>query len=371
MAKPSQRRHEKRSKRPIRRRSSDAEQLYAAEIGAHPLLTPTEELELGSSLEAAEVALWKSLLEGPFSSEARRFLELEEPTAASSPEAARSADLDRLIFIELLAAITCNPDPALAHEIRSIQRLSAETVRLREHFVRCNLRLVPSTIYRFGFHLKTTLSMGDLIQEGNLGLIKAVPRFDHRRGCRFSTFATWWIRHFLLNAKQCLGTEVRVPSHVQELVSKVRQAKIRLQRNSDYVPSLDDISRELDISKKRLRALEQDWPKYPEPLVPFDPTGMERSKDTFLISADPSAVEALSSRQTQEQIDEALACLPPQLAQIIRRRFGFGTAEPETLLQIGESLHLSRERIRQLENKALGLLRQKLARAARLYDSME
>jgi len=344
----------------------DAEHLYAAEIKDHQLLALPEELELARRLETTETTLWARLLEGPLSSEARQlFLERDAPLAPFSPEAARAADLDRGVIIPLVDHAQSHGDLALERELQILRKLSTQIDGLRARFVQCNLRLVPSTIRRYGYHHNTRLPMSDLIQEGNLGLIKAVPRFDYRRGHRFSTFAMWWIRHYLVIARQNLGAEVRIPLHLQDLASKVRQTKAQLRQKLQRDPSLNEISRKLEVSKKRIQALEGDWLRYPEALPSFDSTGEEGLMPSFLASTDPSADKVLASRQEAACIATAIESMPRLLAQIVRRRFGLDGGVSETLLQIGESLQLSRERIRQLEEKALGLLRRRLVEIAK------
>ena len=334
-----------------------AEQLYGAAIGGHHLLSSAEELDLARRLEEVEISLWARLLGGPLATEARqRLLEMDPPVAPPSAHEARVADIDRLIASRVIASASGD----LADECAALRAITAEADRIRDRFVSCNLRLVPSTIRRHGYHFTTSLAMGDLIQEGNFGLLKAIPRFDYRRGLRFSTFATWWIRHYLVRARQNLGTEVRVPVHLQELAGKVRRAKVQLRRELDRDPTQNEIAGALKVSKKSLQTLDGDWLKYREALPVFDSVGEDGMTPAYLASEDALADEILSRRQEDGQIVDAIDRLPPLLARIVRRRFGLGGADQETLIQIGESMQLSRERIRQLEQKALSILRQAL-----------
>ena len=190
---------EDRPERVRQERSPDAEQIYAHAIGPHHLLSKEEELELARRLEATEMALWERLLAGPRGNAAREHLRaLDPPVDATTATQARAADLDRLIAARVIAALDRDlhnpaiPESAalrLRSERAALRALEAESDRIRERFAACNLRLVPSTIRSRGYHNTTNLSMGDLIQEGNLGLLRAIPRFDYRRGLRFSTFA--------------------------------------------------------------------------------------------------------------------------------------------------------------------------------------
>lgn len=336
-----------------RARSRDAAQIYAAAINGHHLLTKEEEWELARRLEEVEISLWERLLGGPLASKARQLLlALDPPIAPTSACAARTADLDRLITSRVIASGV--------HTDSALRALAAEADRIRQRFATCNLRMVPSVIRRHGYHLNTSLAMSDLIQEGNFGLLKAISRFDYRRGLRFSTFATWWIRHYLVRARQNLSAEVRVPVHLQDLAAKVRRAKGALRRELGRDPTQDEISIALKVSKKSLQALEGDWPKYREAIPMFDSVGEEGAMPSSFASDGPLADEILARHQEDDRLAAAVARMPRQLAQIVRRRFGLGGVEPEVLVQIGESMQLSRERIRQLEKKALAILREAL-----------
>ena len=337
-----------------------AEQLYASAIGDHHLLNRSEELDLARQLEELEISLWERLLGGPLAPKARQeLLELDPPVEPTSAREARNADIDRLIAAHVIASVV-DPSAQLADEVSELRAITAEADRIRDRFASCNLRLVPSTIHRHGYHRTTILAMGDLIQEGNLGLLKAIPRFDYRRGLRFSTFATWWIRHYLVRARQNLGAEVRIPVHLQDLAAKVRRANVQLRRELGRDPTQNEIAGALKVSKKSLQTLEGDWLKYREALPIFDSVGEDGSMPAYLASDDALADEILSRRQEDDQIVDAIDRLPPLLARIVRRRFGLGGDTPETLIQIGDSMQLSRERIRQLEKKALSILRQAL-----------
>ena len=340
-----------------------AERIYGAAIGAHHLLSAAEEQELARRLEEVEVALWSRLLGGKLADEARqRLLELDDPVEPADARAARAADLDRLVASRVIAAAARRSE--LADEHAALSAIAAEADRIRDRFISCNLRLVPSTIRRHGYHLTTSLAMGDLIQEGNFGLLKAVSRFDYRRGLRFSTFATWWIRHYLVRARQNLGAEVRIPVHLHDLASKVTRARAKLRAELGRTPDQAELAHDLGVSKKSIATLESAWLKHREAIPSFDSVGEDGSMPAYLTSDAALADEVLSRHQEDAQITAAVSRMSPLLAQIVRRRFGLDGDEPETLLQIGESMNLSRERIRQLEKKALTILRHALDQPA-------
>ena len=341
----------------------DAEQIYSSAIRGHHLLTRAEELALARRLEETEIALWKQLLDGRLAEEAHTaLLALEPPVKATTARKARAADLDRLVATRVLtlSAKRASIDTDLATEIRALQALAKEADRIRESFASCNLRLVPSVIRRYGYQRGTSLSMPDLIQEGNLGLLRAIPRFDYRRGLRFSTFASWWIRHYLVRARQNFGAEVRVPVHLHDLAVKVHRAKVKFQREFDRDPEPAELACALKISEKSVRTLESAWLKHRESLPAFDSVGEDGTQPSYLASDNPLADEVLTRCQDDARLTAAVARMPELLGGIILRRFGIGGGEPETLREIGKSMNLSRERIRQLEQKALRILRQTL-----------
>ena len=351
---------------PSRDGAPDAARIYAAAIQGHQLLTPAEELALARQLEDVEVSLWERLLGGPLAPEVRgMLLELESPVHPSSGREARAVDLDRAISTRAIAARMSDPPDPLAAARAELRTIAAEADRIRDRFVTCNLRLVPSTIRRYGYHLSTNLSMSDLIQEGNIGLLKAIPRYDHRRGLRFSTFATWWIRHYLVRARQNSG-EVRVPVHLQDLASKVHRAKRELRRKLGRDPDLAELATVTGVSAKSLRTLESDWLKHREAIPSFDSVGEEGEPPAHLTSEDPLPDEILARREQDDQLAIAITRMPPLLAQIVERRFGLGGAEPQMLKEIGDSMQLSKERIRQLEKKALLILRRVIVEVAEI-----
>ena len=336
--------------------TQSAEQIYGSAIGGHHLLSAAEEQELSRRLEEVEVALWSRILDGPLAEEARqRLLELDDPVEPASAREARTADLDRLVASRVIAGAAGRRE--LAEERSALRAIAAEADRIRDRFISCNLRLVPSTIRRHGYHLTTSLAMGDLIQEGNFGLLKAVSRFDYRRGLRFSTFATWWIRHYLVRARQNLGAEVRIPVHLHDLASKVNRARVTLRAELGRPPDQAELARALKVSKRSIATLESAWLKHREAIPSFDSVGEDGSMPAYLTSDAALADEVLSRHQEDGQLAAAVARMSPLLGQIVRRRFGLDGDEPETLLQIGERMNLSRERIRQLEKKALLILR--------------
>jgi len=326
--------------------ATDAEQLYAATISDHDLLSKAEELALAKRLEQVELAFWTKVFASPLASMAQQlFLAID--LKVKSAKAARKADLDREVAARLIVGN------------QSLRKLYAEADRIRTHFATCNLRLVTSTIRRLGYQGKTPLSMGDLIQEGNLGLLKAIPRFDYRRGLKFSTFAVWWIRHFLGRARQNFNGEVRVPVHIQDLGAKVRKTRPLLFKKLGREPTRAELARAIETSEQSLRTLESTWLKHRESLPMFDSIGDDGELPSQLASETALPDVILAAHQRSVKLHQAIDQLPPHLADVARRRFGLD-GDVQTLKEIGISKGLSRERIRQLEVAALKLLRKAL-----------
>jgi RNA polymerase primary sigma factor len=324
----------------------DAELLYAATISDHDLLSKAEELALAKRLEQVELSFWTEVFAGPLATTAQQhFLALD--LKVKSAKAARKADFDREVAVRLIVGN------------QALRRLYAEADRIRARFATCNLRLVPSTIRRLGYQEMTPLSMGDLIQEGNLGLLKAIPRFDYRRKLKFSTFAVWWIRHFLGRARQNFNGEVRVPVHIQDLGAKVRKTRPLLFKKLGREPTHAELARALKTSEQSLRTLESTWLKHREPLPAFDSIGEDGEPPSQLASDAALPDATLAEHQRFTRLHEAVERLPPHLADVARRRYGL-EGDAQTLKEIGIAKGLSRERIRQLEVAALKLLKKAL-----------
>jgi RNA polymerase primary sigma factor len=231
-------------------------------------------------------------------------------------------------------------------------------------FVTANLRLVVAIARRFG---TLRMSLQDLIQDGNLGLLKAVERFDPRKGFRFSTYASWWIRHAIGRAIADKGRAVRLPVHMIEAHNKVRRARAEFELREGRTPSDAELAIRTGISIERLQRMHTSLVEQP---ISLDQP-LTSGADVNLVDAlpDPDALvglEALDHGRLVAQLHDALDGLPAIEADILRRRMGLGDAQAMTLKQIGERYSLSRERIRQLQELALQRLRGEFKRRALL-----
>ena len=287
----------------------DAELLrrYLEEIGEHPLLMGRDEVLLGKALDAGR--------------EARVLLE------------AGNVDDDE---VEKCAA-------AIAE---------AETARTR--FINSNLRLVVSVARRYQGH---GLSMLDLIQEGNLGLMRAVEKFDHRRGFKFSTYATWWIRQAIGKAIADTSRSIRVPAHVRESATLVTRSTQTLLDHLGRPPTILEVAEDTGLTSDRVRLVLR---HRADILSLSAPVGEENDTELADLIEDPTATEPIDTITATFERDALYASLNrlnEREREVLCSRFGLGRDQEQTLAEIGERFHLTRERIRQIEAKALSKLR--------------
>jgi len=226
--------------------------------------------------------------------------------------------------------------------------------RARAHLTKANTRLVVSIAKRYMGHGVPFL---DLIQEGNLGLMKAVDKFDYRRGCKFSTYATWWIRQSITRALGQQGRVIRLPSHVGDRIRKLYRTAQHLEQRSGERPSTEEIASRLGVSPAKVRWLIKVSRR---PLSLQKPVGEEQDSELgqFIEDEDsPTPPDAASQALLMDRLDEVLATLSPREARILRLRFGLQDGYAYTLKEVGAKFGLTRERIRQIERKALRRLR--------------
>ena len=300
---------------------SDPVRMYLQEIGRYPLLTTQQEVELAMQVEAGT----------------RAGERLEESSEISSA--------DRII----------------------LERQVRKANRARQRLVESNLRLVVSIAKKY---VGRGLGLLDLIQEGNLGLIRAVEKFDYRKGFKFSTYATWWIRQSVTRALADQARTIRVPVHMVETINKLAMVQRTLHQDLGREPTIEEIAAELDIESGKvteLRRIAQD------PLSLETPLGEEDDATIGDVVPDLGAdvpVEEASFRLLQEYLSLALEALNERERQVLIMRFGLDDGSVRTLEQVGAHFDVTRERVRQIENKALAKLRQP-ARAKQLDGYLE
>ncbi len=251
---------------------------------------------------------------------------------------------------------------ALTEWLRKVGVATRNVAEARNDFVRANLRLVVSIARRFN-HGRMALS--DLIQEGNLGLLKAVERYDYRRGFRFSTYASWWIRHAISRALADKGREVRLPVHMIDAQHRLTKARRNLTGKLGRNPTSEELASATSMPVDKVEKM-RSW--LLEQSISIDkPVGDDEGRTLGEVLEDPerenvSPTEDLEWEALTTEVKTMLRELRPIEADILRQRFGLGTEQELTLKEIGDKYNLSRERIRQLQEQALGKMRRALAR---------
>ncbi len=297
--------------------TDDTISIYLREIGATPLLTPEDEVELAKRLERGN--------------EAKKRLETE--------------DLD-------------------PEEREELERIVRDGERARNQLIQANSRLVVSIAKKYTGHGVPFL---DLIQEGNLGLIRAVEKFDWRLGYKFSTYATWWIRQAITRALADQARTIRVPVHMSEQINKLRAAQRQLEQSLGREPTTEELAAELDTSPRNIERIMEIAQR---PLSLELPVGEEEDSELGDFIEDeetPLPTEAAWQELLREEIERVLNSLSPREARVLELRFGLVDGYPHTLEEVGEKFGVTRERIRQIETKAIRRLRHP-TRSKRLRD---
>jgi RNA polymerase primary sigma factor len=292
--------------------STDSVRVYLQQIGKVALLTAEQEVQLGRRIEA-----------GLYAAERQR--RAQEATETLPPQ--------------------------LHRDLRWIVR---DGQRAKNHLLEANLRLVVSVAKRYTGRGMPFL---DLIQEGNLGLIRAMEKFDYTRGYKFSTYATWWIRQAITRAMADQARTIRIPVHMNEMINTLGHLKRELLHDLGREPTPEELARAMDITPTKVLEI-QHYAR--EPLSLDQTIGEEGDSQLgdFIHDSDAVvAIDAVSFTLLQEHLHAVLATLSEREASIIRLRFGFIDGRPRTLDEVGQVHGVTRERIRQIENKTMGKLR--------------
>nr|WP_085830472.1 RNA polymerase sigma factor RpoD [Collinsella vaginalis] len=305
--------------------TGDPVRMYLKEIGKVDLLTAADEVDLAMKIEAG----------------------LE---AADKLEAADAGELE-----------------LTRSEMRRLMRVEQVGLDAKQALISANLRLVVSIAKRY---VGRGMLFLDLIQEGNLGLIRAVEKFDYEKGFKFSTYATWWIRQAITRAIADQARTIRIPVHMVETINKLMRVQRQLLQDLGRDPTPEEIGAEMDMSAERVREIQK---ISQEPVSLETPIGEEEDSQLGDFIEDAQAVvppEAASFSMLQEQLTQVLDGLADRERKVIELRFGLADGHPRTLEEVGREFGVTRERIRQIESKTLAKLRHP-SRSSKLKDYIE
>jgi RNA polymerase primary sigma factor len=302
--------------------TNDPVRMYLKEIGKVPLLTAAEEVDLAMKIEAGE---------------------------------------------EASAVLREKGDKLSREELRRLRRLERVGQEAKRKLVEANLRLVVSIAKRY---VGRGMLFLDLIQEGNLGLIRAVEKFDFRKGYKFSTYATWWIRQAITRAIADQARTIRIPVHMVETINKLIRVQRQLLQELGREPTPEEIAEQMELTPEKVREIIK---VSQEPVSLETPIGEEEDSHLgdFIEDADAVVpIDAASFILLQEQLEDVLNSLNEREKEVIRLRFGLTDGHPRTLEEVGREFGVTRERIRQIESKTLAKLRHP-TRSAKLRDYLE
>ncbi len=336
--------------------SEEVTSAYLREMGKYELLTPEREEELSKIIRGGFQFIVNAIMEHPSELPEMEALREQIRLWKKRDPGLKPKKSHLNIMLRTVRQIHQKypEDESIAELLRQIEARAAEVEKAKDEMVKANLRLVVSIAKRY---MGQGLSLADLIQEGNLGLMRAVFRFDYSKGNKFSTYASWWIRQAITRAILDKTRTIRLPVHFLELRSQFFKAFYELVKELGREPTPAEISERTGIPQDKILAI---FEASKEPVSLELPIGDEDSTlgDFIENKESPSPYEQVKDKDLSEKVRNLLSTLSPREEKIIRLRFGIGEESEYTLEEIGKRFGVSRERIRQIEKKALSRLRQ-------------
>ncbi len=358
------------------RRTTDLVRLYLQEIGRVRLLRRDEEVSEAQTVQRlmhllelrAEVATQGDEV-------IARYVQLIEAHDRLTSQLGHRPSFERWAAVASIAVADLRPTLATGKrrwaevaglKVEELEAIQAEGIRAKEHMIKANLRLVVSVAKKYQ---NRGLELLDLIQEGTLGLERAVEKFDPTKGYRFSTYAYWWIRQGITRALATQSRTIRLPVHITEKLNKIKKAQRKISQEKGRTASLEDIAVELEMTTAQVREV---LLRVPRSVSLEVKVGKEKDTELgdLLETEDISPEEVLMREALHRDLQQLLADLTSRERDVISMRFGLGDGHPYSLAEIGRALDLSRERVRQIEAKALQKLRQP-KRRNRVRDYLE
>jgi len=346
--------------------TNDPVRMYLKEIGKVPLLTAAQEVDLARRIEAGEFATeLRELIEEEDRVDNKRLRQVSESVVAI-----RDHQLEKFGKVEGIGRnrIAKSYKPKTREDLDEfLRRVERDGQLAKRKLIEANLRLVVSIAKRY---VGRGMLFLDLIQEGNLGLIRAVEKFAYSKGFKFSTYATWWIRQAITRAIADQARTIRIPVHMVETINKLVRIQRQLLQDLGREPTPDEIGRQMGIGPDKVREILK---VSQEPVSLETPIGEEEDSHLGDFIEDSDAVvpvDAASFILLQEQLESVLHTLSEREKKVIQLRFGLLDGHPRTLEEVGREFGVTRERIRQIESKTLSKLRHP-SRSQKLRDYLE